>query len=386
SMDAMGNLRPDVSCRATEHIPQQVEMVKQLEAKGFTYVIDGDGVYFDTSKLDDYGKLAGLTKEKIEQLKGGARVEVVEGKRNVTDFALWKFERPGENRAMSWESPWAKRGFPGWHIECSAMAIEYLGEQFEIHTGGIDHIDIHHTNEIAQAESSTGKKPFVKYWVHHNHLRVDNEKMSKSLGNFYTIDDVLARGFAPQALRLLFLGSHYRSELNFTWESLAAAQTAWDRLVKQVGEIKLSLTKNSSNSSDNFSELANTFSDQFWSAMRDDLDTPKAMASFWTMLKSDLADEQKWQLLLEFDQVLGLGVKSIDQQSYRETAGSTIDRTTLPTEVQQLLSERQQAREQKNWQVSDELRDKLLQLGYRVEDSDGTQNIFYNPEALSSIG
>ena len=386
SMDAMGNLRPDVSCRATEHISQQIGMVKQLETKGFTYVIEGDGVYFDTSKLEDYGKLAGLTKEKIEQLKGGARVEMVDGKRNVTDFALWKFERPGENRAMSWESPWAKRGFPGWHIECSAMAIEYLGEQFEIHTGGIDHIDIHHTNEIAQAESSTGKKPFVKYWVHHNHLRVDNEKMSKSLGNFYTIDDVLARGFAPQALRLLFLGSHYRSELNFTWESLAAAQTAWDRLVKQVGEIKLSLTKNSSNSSDNFSELANTFSDQFWSAMRDDLDTPKAMASFWTMLKSDLADEQKWQLLLEFDQVLGLGVKSIDQQSYRETAGSTIDRTTLPTEVQQLLSERQQAREQKNWQVSDELRDKLLQLGYRVEDSDGTQNIFYNPEALSSIG
>lgn len=386
SMDAMGNLRPDTSCRATEHIPQQIEMVQQLETKGFTYVIEGDGVYFDTSKLEDYGKLAGLTKEKIEQLKGGARVEMVDGKRNVTDFALWKFERPGENRAMSWESPWAKQGFPGWHIECSAMAIEYLGEQFEIHTGGIDHIDIHHTNEIAQAESATGKKPFVKYWVHHNHLRVDNEKMSKSLGNFYTIDDVLARGFAPQALRLLFLGSHYRSELNFTWESLAAAQTAWDRLVKQVGEIKLSLTKNSSNSSDNFSELANTFSDQFWSAMCDDLDTPKAMASFWTMLKSDLADEHKWQLLLEFDQVLGLGVKSIDQQSYRETAGSTIDRTTLPTEVQQLLSERQQAREQKNWQVSDELRDKLLQLGYRVEDSDGTQNIFYNPEALSSIG
>ena len=386
SMDMMGNVRPDVSCRATEHIPQQIEMVKQLEAKGFTYVIEGDGVYFDTSKLDDYGKLAGLTKEKIEQLKGGARVEMVDGKRNVTDFALWKFERPGENRAMSWESPWAQRGFPGWHIECSAMAIEYLGEQFEIHTGGIDHIDIHHTNEIAQAESATGKKPFVKYWIHHNYLRVNNEKMSKSLGNFYTVDDVLARGFAPQALRLLFLGSHYRSELNFTWESLAAAQTAWDRLVKQVGEIKLSLTKNSSNSSDNFSELANTFSDQFWSAMRDDLDTPKAMASFWTMLKSDLADEQKWQLLLEFDQVLGLGVKSIDQQSYRETAGSTIDRTTLPTEVQQLLSERQQAREQKNWQVSDELRDKLLQLGYRVEDSDGTQNIFYNPEALSSIG
>lgn len=382
SMDMMGNVRPDVSCRATEHIPQQIEMVKQLEAKGFTYVIEGDGVYFDTSKLDDYGKLAGLTKEKIEQLKGGARVEMVDGKRNVTDFALWKFERPGENRAMSWESPWAQRGFPGWHIECSAMAIEYLGEQFEIHTGGIDHIDIHHTNEIAQAESATGKKPFVKYWIHHNYLRVNNEKMSKSLGNFYTVDDVLARGFAPQALRLLFLGSHYRSELNFTWESLAAAQKAWERLIKQVGEIRSTILVEQVE----VSSAGQQFANQFWSAMRNDLDTPKAMASFWTMLKSDLSDEQKWQLAIDFDQVLGLGIRSIEKLPTGETINKITDHSILPAEVQSLLTQREQVRAQKNWQLSDELRDKLLQLGYRVEDSDGTQNIFYNPEALSSIG
>ncbi len=378
SMDKMGNLRPDTSCRATEHIPQQIEMVKQLETKGYTYVIDGDGVYFDTSKLDDYGKLAGLTKEKIEQLKGGARVEVVEGKRNITDFALWKFERPGENRAMSWESPWAKKGFPGWHIECSAMAIEYLGEQFEIHTGGIDHIDIHHTNEIAQAESATGKKPFVKYWVHHNYLRVNNEKMSKSLGNFFTIDDVLERGFAPPALRLLFLGSHYRSELNFTWDSLAAAQKAWERLTKQVGEIRSTILVEQVA----VSSAGQQFANQFWSAMRDDLDTPKALAVFWTMLKSDLSNEEKWQLAIDFDQVLGLGLQSIESHSPEREKDKIIDRSTLSAEVKTLLTQREQAREQKNWQLSDELRDRLLQLGYRVEDAGQTQNMFFNQKPM----
>ncbi|MBP7768869.1 cysteine--tRNA ligase, partial [Candidatus Woesebacteria bacterium] len=214
SMDLMGNVCPDVSCRATEHIDAQLEMVKTLEKKGFAYVIAGDGVYFDTAKLSDYGKLAGFDPEALQE---GARVEAVALKRNKTDFALWKFERPGENRAMAWPSPWAERSFPGWHIECSAMAMQYLGEQFDIHTGGIDHIPVHHTNEIAQAESATGKVPFVKYWVHHNFLRVDGEKMSKYLGNFFTIDDVLKKGFHPKALRLLFLTSHYRSELNFLW-------------------------------------------------------------------------------------------------------------------------------------------------------------------------
>ena len=197
SMDLMGNLRPDVSCRATEHIEAQLAMVLELEKKGFTYVIADDGVYFDTSKLPDYGKLARLD---LDKLKEGARLEKVVGKRNPTDFALWKFERPGENRAMVWESPWYPRSFPGWHIECSAMAMQYLGEQFEIHTGGIDHIPVHHTNEIAQAEAVSGKQPFVKHWVHHNFVRIEGEKMSKSLGNFSTIDDVLQKGMNPRAL------------------------------------------------------------------------------------------------------------------------------------------------------------------------------------------
>ncbi len=190
SMDLMGNLRPDVSCRATEHIEEQLNMVLELEKKGFTYVIENDGVYFDTSKFPEYGKMAGLHLDDQEE---GARIGAVEGKRNPSDFALWKFERTGENRAMVWPSPWNERSFPGWHIECSAMAMKYLGEQFDIHTGGIDHIPVHHTNEIAQAEAVTGKQPFVNYWVHHNHLHINSEKMSKSLGNFYTIDDLKER-------------------------------------------------------------------------------------------------------------------------------------------------------------------------------------------------
>jgi cysteinyl-tRNA synthetase len=231
SLDLMGVAKPDVSCRATDHIESQLDMVKTLEKKGFTYVIEGDGVYFDTSKLEDYGKLARL---KLDELKEGARVEMVAGKRQASDFALWKFERPGENRAMVWPSPWHERSFPGWHIECSAMSMEYLGEQFEIHTGGIDHIPVHHTNEIAQAEAATGKKPFVKIWVHHNFLQVEGEKMSKSLGNIFTVDDVVKRGFEPMALRLLFLSGHYRSEMNFTWDNLAGSQKAWEKLKKMV--------------------------------------------------------------------------------------------------------------------------------------------------------
>ncbi|MCA9372467.1 cysteine--tRNA ligase [Candidatus Woesebacteria bacterium] len=369
SMDEMGNLRPDVSCRATEHIAEQIELVKTLEEKGFTYVIAGDGVYFDTSKLDDYGKLAGLTPEKVEQLKGGARVELVEGKRNVTDFALWKFERPGENRAMVWESPWAKRGFPGWHIECSAMSMEYLGDQFDIHTGGIDHIDIHHTNEIAQSEAATGKIPFVKYWVHHNHLRVENEKMSKSLGNFFTIDDVKERGFAPQALRLLFLGSHYRSELNFTWDSLAAAQKAWERLVRLLADLKqVSPTTN-------FSPVAQEYADQFWSAMRNDLDTPKAMAVFWNVTKAELSPEERVGLLLDFDRVLGLTLAKLDHAQHAQN-NTPINIATLPHPVRELLAQRSRARATQDWQRADQLREALHQAGFRIQDSGDNQAVF----------
>lgn len=362
SMDQMGNVRPDISCRATDHIKQQLEMVLTLEKKGFTYVIEGDGVYFDTSKISDYGKLAGFDPT---QLMEGARVEAVAGKRNPTDFALWKFERAGENRAMVWESPWHPRSFPGWHIECSAMAIEYLGEQFDVHTGGIDHIPVHHTNEIAQAEAATGKVPFVRYWVHHNHLRVEGTKMSKSLGNFFTIDDVIKKGISPMALRLLFLSTHYRSEMNFTWDNLAGAQSAWSNLSTKITQFKnekerLVLSEEKLN-------LVNEYRQRFFGYMEDDLRTPEAMAVVWEVCKSNIPSLDKYDLLIEFDTVLGLGLANLAVTA--EQAQVELKLEELSPDAQQLFTQREAARQQKNWDESDRLRDELAKRGYKVLDA-----------------
>lgn len=351
SMDLMGNLRPDVSCRATEHIEAQLQMVLELEKKGFTYVIEGDGVYFDTSKLDDYGK---LTRLKADQLKEGARVEMIEGKRNATDFALWKFERPHENRAMVWPSPWHKRSFPGWHIECSAMAAQYLGEQFDIHTGGKDHIPVHHTNEIAQAEAASGKKPFVKYWVHHNFLRIEGEKMSKSLGNFFTIDDILKRGFDPRALRLLFLTTHYRSELNFTWESLAGVQKSYERLVRTVVSLRELEAKQKIG---DFDVTHSEYYERFFAAMENDLNTPEALAVLWEVVAAALAPAEKYELLLAFDEALGLGLNT-----------AMLSEKAVSPEIQELLDKREEARKNKDWQLADRLRDELADRGFQVQD------------------
>ena len=373
SMDTMGNLRPDISCRATEHIAAQLEMVKTLEEKGFAYEIPNDGIYFDTAKLDDYGKLARLDLEKIKE---GARVEVIEGKRNPTDFALWKFERPGENRAMVWPSPWAERSFPGWHIECSAMSMEYLGDQFEIHTGGIDHIPVHHTNEIAQAEAATGKKPFVKYWVHHNFLQVEGEKMSKSLDNFYTIDDVVKRGFSPKALRLLFLTSHYRSEMNFTWDALEGAQKAWDKLVREV----VSLRQDSS-SEKTLSGHGQKYQNQFFDLMEDDLKTPEAVALMWEVIKDkDVSKAEKYLLLLDFDQVFGLGLADVQQDDLEESE-QQLSLKELPLEIQGLVVERQTARDTKDWATADKIRDQLAEQGYIVTDQESGQVLSKSPSS-----
>lgn len=362
SMDLMNIKKPNTSCRATDHIDEQLEMVKTLEKKGFTYVIDDDGVYFDTSKLDDYGKLARLN---IKDLKEGARVDNV-GKKNPTDFALWKFEREGENRAMIWDSPWHERSFPGWHIECSAMAMHYLGEQFEIHTGGIDHIPVHHTNEIAQSEASTGKKPFVKVWVHHNFLQVEGEKMSKSLGNIFTIDDVVEKGYNPTALRLLFLTGHYRSEMNFTWDNLDGSQKAFNKLVTQVRELKEKV------SNDIFrqevgSEVAKMYQERFYQALNNDLNTAVALATVWELLKDKaVSDRDKLLLIFDFDSVLGLGIETF--------INSASDQESLPAEVQEVLDQRAKSRQDKEWEKADQLRDKLAEMGYKVTDGvDGQQ-------------
>lgn len=356
SMKEVGNLSPNTTCRATEHIKSQLALVVELEKKGHTYVIEGDGVYFDTTTVPDYGK---LNPQELSELQEGERIGVVEGKKNPTDFALWKFERPGENRAMVWPSPWAERSFPGWHIECSAMSMEYLGEQIDIHTGGIDHIPIHHSNEIAQSEAATGKK-FVNYWVHHNFLRVDGEKMSKSLGNFYTIDDVLEKGFNPRALRLLFMGSFYRDQLNFTWDSLAAVQKSYDRLAKLVSGW-------GSATSQNLSEKAEKFRKDFFAFLEDDLKTPQATAILWEMVKSDLTSIEKLTLFNEFDLILQLGFKEKSE---------LVEEKPLPEEIQRMLSERNVAREMKDWQRADELRNEIIMAGYKVKDAvDGEQTV-----------
>lgn len=387
SMDLMGNLRPDKSTRATEHIEEQLEMVKNLEKKGFAYVIEDDGVYFDTSKFPDYGKMAGLD---LSQQQEGARVDKVEGKRNPADFALWKFERVSENRAMVWESPWSKRSFPGWHIECSAMSMKYLGDQFDIHTGGIDHIPVHHTNEIAQSEASSGKSPFVKYWVHHNFLKVDGTKMSKSLGNFFTIDDVIERGFSPLALRLLFLTAHYRSEMNFTWDNLAGAQKSYEKLIKSIAGLEPEVDLEpefdlepevdlESNKRLELGDQAQKYMRAFFTSMGNDLNTAEAVSVLWAVKNDDsLTASEKKYLFLDFDRVLGLGfdrtkeiLKEIDH-SKNEKGDADIEASD---EIKKILQERKEARENKDWEKSDKLRDLLLEKGYKVLDSADGQKL-----------
>lgn len=278
--------QPDIICRATEHIGEQIELVKKLEAKGLTYIIPDDGVYFDTSKDPHYGELARL---KLDKLQEGARIGSVAGKRQPSDFALWKFSPANEKRQMEWDSPWGI-GFPGWHIECSAMSMKYLGEQFEIHSGGIDHIPVHHTNEIAQAEGATGLRPFVQIWVHHNFLLVDGQKMSKSLKNFYTLDDLEEREFTPMAFRLLCLTTYYRDEMNFTWAALQSAQAGLGKLARRWNNLLTESNWYSAaevpdyNQLDAPPEIAAIYT-EFKAKLEDDLKTAQAVALMWKLVK-----------------------------------------------------------------------------------------------------
>jgi cysteinyl-tRNA synthetase len=354
SMDAVGNTRPHILMHATDYIDEQIALIQQLEQKGYTYRIQ-DGIYFDTSKFPSY---FALSRQDPSKLQKGARVAFEKGKRHVSDFALWKFSYPDgrpfdktiddehARRQMEWESPWGV-GFPGWHIECSAMSMDAFGPQIDIHTGGIDHINIHHTNEIAQSEAVTGEQ-FVKYWVHHNHLFVDGQKMSKSLGNVYTVQDVMDRGFDPLVLRYLFLTGHYRQEMNFTWESLEAAQIAYDRLVKEF------------KSWDKTGLPSKEHLEKFTEALNDDLNTAKAIAVMWELVKAPIASGIKAATLQDMDGVLGLGIME------KELAPEAPD---IPDAVTTLLTEREAFRAAKDWAASDEVRRKIEDLGYIVEDS-----------------
>ncbi len=307
NMDAMNLLRPDVSCRATEHISEQIAQVQQLEDKGLTYIIPDDGVYFDTSKDSHYGELARLD---LEQLKEGARIGPVTGKRHPADFALWKFSPKDEQRQMEWDSPWGV-GFPGWHIECSAMSMKYLGEQFEIHTGGIDHIPVHHTNEIAQAEGATGKRPFVRYWVHHNFLRVEGQKMSKSLKNFLTLKELTDQGYSPMALKMLFLSAQHGDELNFTWDSLKGAQKGYERLLRKIQAMMSEAGYQTWQDvlpyqADSAQPETQLIMEKFIELMEDDLKTPQALAIMWKLVKR--SNPQDLPALKEMTEYFGLKV------------------------------------------------------------------------------
>lgn len=342
---AMRLAPPERFVRATDHIPQQVALVKTLEEKGYAYRTS-DGVYFDTAKFPSYGALSTLDK-----IREGARVEANPEKRNPRDFALWKLSQPGEHRQMEWESPWGV-GFPGWHLECSAMSMEYLGAELDIHLGGEDLRSTHHPNEIAQSEAATGKT-FVRTWVHPAFLQVDGGKMGKSLGNAYTLDDVRAKGFSPEALKYLYLSAHYRSPLNFTWDGLAAAETALERLRGYARKWQPGQ-----------GAVADEAHGRFLAAMADDLDAPKALAALWEAMRGGgLSDADKAATLVLADEVLGLGLA--------EAAAGVAAEPEVPQGVRDLALEREQARVSGDWATADRLRDEIAALGYEVKDGAG---------------
>jgi len=332
-------LSPDLWPRATETIKDQIDLIKKLEEKGFTYTLD-DGVYFDTSKLKNYGQLSTLQKDEI---KAGARVEMG-NKKNTTDFALWKLSPKDSKRQMEWESPWGI-GFPGWHTECVVMSAKNLGLPFDIHCGGIDHLSIHHPNEIAQAEAAYNK-PLANYWLHGEFLIIDQNKMAKSAGNFITLKTLKEKNIPPLAYRYLLLTTHYRSKLNFSWESLEATKNALNKIYETISGWK------------KLGKPDKKYLENFFTFVNDDLDTPKALALMQELINSELTSEIKLATLFELDKVFGLSLELVWHQSKE-----------IPHQVKNLFTQREKARQEKNWLESDCLRQEIKNLGYLVEDN-----------------
>ena len=348
--DALHCTRPTVISRATAHIQEMIALVKTLEEKGYTYRTS-DGIYYDTSKFDRYDALVGHAR--IRGLQGGARVEMSDEKRNPTDFALWKFSPKDKKRQMEWDSPWGV-GFPGWHIECSAMAMKYFGHTLDIHCGGIDHVTIHHTNEIAQSEAATGEK-YVNYWVHGEFLILRSGKMSKSGGTFVTLDVLKEKGYEPLAYRYLCLGAHYRTQLEFSYESMDSATKSLKNLRTLACQ-----AQDEAKGTPIHNEKVQAWKDKFTAAMEDDLNAPKALAVTWEAVRScDLAAGEKLAFLEFADTIL-----SLDLFKKQEAAACE-----LPAEVAGLLKARAEARGAKDWKKSDELRDAIARLGYVVKDT-----------------
>jgi cysteinyl-tRNA synthetase len=345
-------IEPDIWVKATDTIGDQIELIKILEAKGYTYRT-GDGIYFDTARFKDYTR---LSHQNIESLREGARVEKNPEKRNATDFALWKFSPEGVRRQMEWDSPWGT-GFPGWHIECSAMSMKYLGEQLDIHCGGTDHIDVHHTNEIAQSEAATGRK-FFNCWMHGAFLIIaGGKKMAKSEGNFLTLQNAFVKkGINPLVYRFAAFQTHYRKPMEYSEESIQAARNGLQHLQNQVRQA-------AQNSTGQKGALKGEFRTKFLEAINDDLNMPRAMAVVQEMLKSSMGDDDKHATILDYDRVLGLSLDQVDKPE------------ELPQEIKNLVAERQAARDAKDWAASDRLRDTIQDLGYLVQDAKGGMQV-----------
>ena len=340
--------RPEIIAKATEHIPDMLEFAKEIVKNGYGYETS-TAIYFDVSKLDKYPV---LSNRNIEEQIAGARVDVDPEKRNPYDFAIW-IKAP-KNHIMKWDSPWGL-SYPGWHLECSAMSRKYLGEEFDIHTGGVDHIPTHHENEIAQSKGAFGKIP-AQIWMHVEFLQIDGGKMSKSLGNVYTISQLEEKGIEALAYKLFCYTAHYRTKLNFTFEGAAASQKALNRL-------REAFVKHNNGNDNVDDELIQKSKNKFLDAINDDLNMPLAMSTVWELARNDLKSKKISDLLLDFDRVLGLDLKN--SEKYLEEQ----NKVELPDEIADLLEKRKKARKEKNWQLSDEIRDVLKEKGYIVKDT-----------------
>ena len=336
--------RPEIICKATDHIKDMEEFVQKLLDNGYAYETS-TAIYFDVSKLDNYGLLSGID---LRNQKAGARVEIDEEKRNPYDFALW-IKAP-ENHIMKWESPWGLC-YPGWHIECSTMSNKYLGEVFDIHTGGIDLVPTHHENEIAQSKGCTGEIP-ARFWMHCEFLLIDGGKMSKSLGNTYLVQDIIDKGYEALAYKMMCFTSHYRNKLNFTWEALESSQNALNRL-------RDGYKKHNEGNAKTDENIIEEYKTKFNEAINDDLNMPVAMSVIWDVVKNPTKSKQLADLLLDFDRVLGIDIQKNENKQEEK----------LPEEIEELVKQRKEARENKDWALSDEIRDKLKEKGYAVKDT-----------------